>query len=109
MLLGQKLAASKASIQTGDDKRDDSKMSLLQQYGKNRSVQYLMRKGLEDQAAQNRKVLMSKPSTAAINMRDHRKVYNYLIHDEQGPFQTKPMPILAHDQQDAARITQMSR
>lgn len=52
---------------------------------------------------------MTKPSTAAINMRDQRKVYNYLIHDEQAPFQTKPMPILAAEQQEAGRHTQMSR
>jgi hypothetical protein len=54
---------------------------------------------------------MTKPSTAAINMRDQRKVYNYLIHDEQAPFQTKPMPILPPEQQqqEAGRQTQMSR
>ena len=70
-----------------------------------------MRKGLEDQAQQNRKALMLKHSTAAINMRDLRKVYYYLIHDEQGPFQTKAMPILSHEQQlqEAGRQSQVSR
>lgn len=36
---------------------------------------------------------MMKPNSAAINMKDSRKVYKYLINNTQAPFQTKPMPI----------------
>jgi hypothetical protein len=36
---------------------------------------------------------MMKPNSAAINMKDSRKVYRYLINNTQAPFQTKPMPI----------------
>ena len=34
-----------------------------------------------------------KPNTAAIHMKDSRKVYRYLINNTEAPFQTKPMPI----------------
>lgn len=36
---------------------------------------------------------MMKPNTAAIHMKDSRKVYRYLINNTEAPFQTKPMPI----------------
>lgn len=66
---------------------------IITKYGQNKSVQYFVRRGLDDQAKFNRKILMMKPNSAAVNMRDNREVFDYLINNQDAPFVTRPMHI----------------
>jgi len=69
-------------------------------------VQYFIRRGLDDKKALNR--ILGRPKDVAANMKDNRKVFEYLIQNTDAPIQTRAMPIQGATESsiEAARLNQ---
>ncbi|CDW75300.1 UNKNOWN [Stylonychia lemnae] len=105
ILMGKRLSNSNQTIFTstqytrhatlnpnlqGRQDPEDTIKNLMAKYGQNRSVQFYVRKELDAQLAENRKNYHDKPRSAAINMRDNRKIYHHM---NQNVLYTKPIQL----------------